>query len=74
MNRWPAAVRLIGVGWYVGISITLGILAGLWLDNKYDTKPIFILIGLLLGLTVAGFGVFRMLQPLLKSKDDKEDN
>lgn len=74
MNRWPAAARLIGVGWFIGISIVLGILGGQWLDNKYNTNPIFIVVGLILGLIVAGYGVYQMLQPLLKNKDGKGDN
>jgi len=44
------------------------------LDNKYNTRPIFVLVGLFLGLIVAGYGVYRMLQPLMRNKDDKEDN
>jgi len=74
MKRWQAALRLIGVGWYVGISIVLGILGGWWLDNKFDTKPVFVIIGLMLGLIVAGYGVYRMLQPLIKDKESEEDN
>ena len=68
MSKWQAALEFIGVGWFVGISILLGVLGGLWLDNKFDTKPIFIIIGLILGLIVAFYGVYRILSPLLKNK------
>jgi len=68
MSKWQAALEFIGVGWFVGISILLGVLGGLWLDNKLDTKPIFIIIGLILGLIVAFYGVYRILSPLLKNK------
>ena len=73
MFRWQAALRLVGVGWFIGISILLGVLAGLWLDNKLDTKPLFVIVGLILGLVVAFYGVYRMLLPLIRNKQDKED-
>lgn len=73
MKRWQMALRLIGVGWYIGISILLGILGGLWLDGKYGTKPLWVIVGLLLGIVVAIFGVYQMLIPLLKNQDDTED-
>ena len=73
MSRRAAALRLIGVGWFIGISILLGVVAGLWLDNKYDTKPLFVIIGLVLGLIVAGYGVYRMLLPLISNKRNKGD-
>lgn len=60
MRRWQAALRFIGVGWYVGFSILGGVLAGLWLDNRFSTKPLFVIIGLMLGIAVAGYGVYKM--------------
>lgn len=73
MRQWQAALRLIGVGWYVAGSILLGVLAGLWLDNKFDTKPLFVAAGLILGIIVAGYGVYQMLLPLISNKGNKED-
>lgn len=70
MFRWQAALRLIGVGWFIGISILLGVLAGLWLDSKLDTKPLFVIGGLMLGLVTAGYGVYRMIIPLISNKED----
>jgi ATP synthase protein I len=73
MDRWGAAIRLIGVGFYVGISIAAGAWIGLWLDKKYD-KPILIFVGLFLGIFIAGFGMYRMLIPLLGDKKEKGDS
>ena len=73
MNRWTAALRLTGVGFFIGISIVGGTFAGLWLDGRLNTRPIFILIGLLLGLVVAVFGVYRMIKPFMSNKQDKEN-
>lgn len=71
MSRWVAALRFIGVGWFVGISILGGVLGGLWLDNKFGTKPILVIVGLILGLIVAFYGVYRMLLPFIRNKQDK---
>jgi len=73
MSRWVVAMRLVGVGWFVGISILLGVLGGLWLDNKFGIKPVFVIVGLILGLIVAGYGVYQMLLPLIRNKQNKED-
>jgi ATP synthase protein I len=71
MNRWVAALRLTGIGFYIAASILIGILAGLWLDGKLDTAPLFIILGLLFGLVVAVFGVYQMIRPLMTDKQEK---
>lgn len=68
MSRWVAAMRLVGVGFFVGVSITLGVAAGLWLDSRLNTSPILVIIGLILGIVVAFYGVYQMLRPLLSNK------
>ena len=72
MSRWVAALRLVGVGFFIGGSIMLGVLAGLWLDNKFGTNWLW-LPGLILGIVVAFYGVYRMLLPLVSSRRDKEN-
>ena len=74
MSRWVAALRLTGVGFFIGGCIVLGVFTGFWLDNKLSTKPVFMIVGLILGVIVAGYGVYQMLLPLLENKQDKEDN
>ncbi|MFC2016235.1 AtpZ/AtpI family protein [Chloroflexota bacterium] len=71
MKRWEAALRLIGIGWYIGICIVLGVLGGIWLDNKFNTTPVLVIVGLILGLVVAFYGVYRMILPNLNNKQDK---
>lgn len=74
MNKWGVALRVTGVGFYVGGSIVLGVFAGLWLDSKLNTAPILVIVGLLLGLVVAFYGVWKMLLPFIDKKRDKESN
>jgi F0F1-type ATP synthase assembly protein I len=70
MNKRAAALRLTGIGFYIVACILVGTFAGLWLDGKLDKKPLFILLGLVLGLGAAGFGVYQMIRPLMTDKQD----
>jgi ATP synthase protein I len=74
MHRWQTALNIIGVGWFIGVALLVGVLGGLWLDNKLGTKPLFVLAGLFMGFIVAAYGVYRMLLPLFKDKEDKGDD
>jgi ATP synthase protein I len=67
-------MRLIGVGWYVGLCIFLGVWGGLWLDNKLNTKPVFIMVGLIIGVIAAFYGIYRMLLPLIRDRQDEENS
>lgn len=73
MDRRVAALRLTGVGFFIGGSIALGVFAGLWLDNKFDKSFLWI-IGLFLGLVVAFYGVYQMLLPFIGKRRDKENS
>ncbi len=74
MSRWGAALRLTGVGFFIGGAILLGVAAGFWLDTKLGTGPILVIVGLLLGVVTAFYGVYRMLLPLMGNGQDKENN
>ena len=67
------ALRLVGVGFFIGGSIVLGVFGGHWLDGKLDTS-LFWIIGLILGIVVAFYGVYQMLLPLIGNKRDKENS
>jgi len=74
MSRWVAALRLVGVGFFIGGSIVLGVLAGLWLDSRLNTEPILVIVGLILGVAVAFYGVYQLLLPLIGNKRGKEND
>ena len=74
MSRWVAALRLTGMGFFIGGSIVLGVLGGRWLDSKLNSEPIWAIVGLLLGIVVAFYGVYRMILPLTRNKRNKENN
>ena len=67
------ALRLVGVGFYIGGCIAGGVLLGLWIDSKYNTRPLFAIAGLIVGIALAFYGVYEMLIPLFERKHDKRD-
>ncbi|MDP6100327.1 MAG: AtpZ/AtpI family protein [Dehalococcoidia bacterium] len=71
MRGW--VFSLIGVGWYVAISIILGVVVGMWLDKKFGTAPLLAIAGIILGSFMAFFGVYKMLLPGLKPNGEDKD-
>lgn len=76
MNLWVLALRLTGLGWYVALCIVFGVVGGLALDGLLETKPLFMLLGILLGSVVAFWGLYKMVQPLMNAAatQGKNDN
>lgn len=70
MSRWRAALGLSGIGFYIAGSIILGVVAGHWLDSKLNSEPIWLIVGLILGIIVAFYGVYAMLRPFISNKRD----
>jgi ATP synthase protein I len=71
MDKWGPAVRLIGVGFYISACIVGGVLGGLWMDRRFNTQPIFLLAGLVLGLVAAFWGVYQMIKPMMNDNKSK---
>jgi ATP synthase protein I len=71
MDKRLAALGMLGVGFFVAASIILGVVGGNWLDGRLNSAPLFLIIGLVMGVVVAFYGVYAMLRPFLKDKQDK---
>lgn len=54
-------LRLLGIGWYVVLSIVGFGYGGYLLDNTLGIGPFLTLVGIAAGLTVAMAGMYRML-------------
>ncbi len=72
-QRYPTVPSLIGIALFIGVSIVPVVLGGLLLDNNFGTQPLFMIIFLILGITVATYGVYRMLRPIIRNRHYKED-
>ena len=72
MNRRLLALRLTGLGWYVATCIVAGVFGGVALDKLLGLTPLFTFLGLLFGITAAFYGLFKMIQPLLRLDQSDE--
>lgn len=59
--------QLLALGWYIAVTLVGGIMVGGWVDQLLGTAPAFLLLGLVLGLLAAGFGVFQMLRDVVRN-------
>ena len=73
MDRRLAALGLTGVGFFVGVSIVAGVLGGRWLDGKLNSEPLWTIVGLILGIGVAFYGVYTMIRPFIDNQDNRRD-
>ena len=47
----------------------LGVLGGYWLDGQVGTRPLFVLLGLLLGLAAGATAIYRLITRFLARFD-----
>ena len=59
-----------GLGFSLVVSLVFFIAGGAWLDSWLDTAPLFILIGVALGLVAAGYQLYEL---TLLGKPDREN-
>ena len=64
------AFRLLGLGWYIALSIIFSTGGGIWLDSRLETLPLFTLLGVVVGSVVAFYGVYRMVAPFMNGDND----
>jgi len=74
MKPWLVALSLSGIGFYIAGSIVICVVGGHWLDTKFGTAPLWFIVGLVLGLIVAGYGTYAMLRPFIESIRKDKDN
>jgi F0F1-type ATP synthase assembly protein I/(2Fe-2S) ferredoxin len=65
-SGWMDA-NLIGLSWTIGLAILLGVFGGYWLDNLFNTQPLFLLIGLGIGLLLAGLSTYNLIVKVTRS-------
>ena len=70
---WVSAAQFLGIGWYIALAIVVPTLGGVWLDGRVGTTPLFLLLGLLLGVVAAFYGTYRMAVSFLVGQQDSED-
>ena len=71
---WTSTAQFIGIGWYIAAAILVPALGGVWVDGKAGTAPLFLLIGLLLGVAVAFYGTYRMASGFLAGSRNSDND
>ena len=66
LKKTGVVLRLLGVGWYVGICIGAGAFCGVWIDGRFGFTPVSTLVGVFVGLTAAVAGMYIMLMAVLR--------
>jgi ATP synthase protein I len=68
-NKFDNPWRMIGLVSVIGVDLAVSVLAGYWIgqyvDNWLETTPIFMLIGLLLGLGAGVYSVYLIIRSYL---------
>lgn len=62
------ATWFVGMGWAIAVAIVLGVLIGNWADGRAGTHPLFLLLGLVLGLALGLYSAGRMLMRFLSEE------
>ncbi|MDD2909441.1 MAG: AtpZ/AtpI family protein [Candidatus Pacebacteria bacterium] len=71
--------NIIFLGLKIGLVITIPLigflLLGVWIDSKFDTLPIYLIAGIVLGAASGMFMVYKVIIPYLNKKiKDKNNN
>jgi ATP synthase protein I len=63
-------LSLTSVGLEMGIAVVIGLLGGQWLDRRFDTEPLFLVLGVLFGSAAAGKAVWAAVKKADRMVDD----
>lgn len=68
MEKTPlqAIMVVASLGIQFAVSLTVGYLAGIYLDERFDTGQFFMITGILLGLGAGILGAYRLIKPFLE--------
>ncbi|MGH3359877.1 MAG: AtpZ/AtpI family protein [Nocardioidaceae bacterium] len=61
-----SARDLLGLGGLIAACVVLGLVVGLLVDTWLGTTPVFILVGIAVGVLAAAIGVWFRLRPYLQ--------
>jgi F0F1-type ATP synthase assembly protein I len=65
-NPSPTVSDLAGIGMYFAAVVLLPLLGGVALDNVWHTAPVFVLIGLFVGLVGGAAGIWLKVREFTK--------
>lgn len=60
------------LGFSIAIPLVILALGGRLLDRRYDTSPLFLLIGILLSLAASGYAVYREINKISETENKEK--
>lgn len=73
LSFYRAYAIYTGIVFQLVMAIVLGVLGGRYLDQKLDTQPVFLVVGVVLGSTLGFYNLFRLLKYHQSKQDEKKD-
>jgi len=67
-----AAAKYAGVGFQLVGSILLFLYLGRWVDRRVGTEPLFLLLGVFIGLAASIYSVYRSLMADQRREDERK--
>ncbi|MFQ5863719.1 MAG: AtpZ/AtpI family protein [bacterium] len=72
-KSFKSVAPFIDLGLRFAIAIILGVGGGYWLDSKFHTTPLLLILGLFLGATAGFLTVYRAVYPRDSTKSGKDE-
>ena len=72
-KRWYSLSLVFQLGISSTVPLVVGIGGGVWLDRQLATSPRFTLLGIGIGLVVAGYSFYWEILPLLQHKNKRKE-
>ena len=70
-DRPPSPLAYASLGFEVVLPVALLAYGGYWLDNRAGTLPLFLILGVLLGMAAGFYNLFRRVNPTRKGPNGK---
>ena len=61
-RSWASGLWIIPLGWELAVPIVAGALLGHWLDNRYQSGPVWIILLLFLGAAAGFYNVWHLIR------------
>ena len=64
----PTALIFLDIGWKVSLPLVFLVIIGSLLDNQFGTKPLFIIIGVILSIFVTAWVFYQLYKQMSKDQ------